>query len=456
VIRLQTERERLAADHSKSEQELTALYAQSQQELTTMTRDLDARKRQISTLLAESERLRARVDQLEREQIASAQSSEAESGQLKAQLLKAQQEAGTLRNTVAQLRSEKSEMEATLAKSRLDLQQQMAAGKTERDQEIELLNAEIAAYRSTLSAQTLRIESLEKQISEKDEEIAGLNAGLGGQQPGQVAVDDAIALLNLAHSGEIPSLGKFHALLIANYTYEHLPPLETPVRDVSEIATLLTQNYGFDVVTLENATNDDIMRRLHQYANELTPQDNLIIYYAGRGSTPEDPPDRAYWLGVDADPDVGTGLLLSEHVSEKIKQMSAQRVLVITDSCFGKRRWQNNSLAVGRGLEPNRFRLLAKFQSRTVLTSGANVPILDENGDGSHSLFAKNFIEILRQNDNVLSGEMLAFEMAQRMVQRVDDPALSTPAYSALQGAGHKAGDFFFVPAEMPTLVAGL
>ncbi|MCP4303095.1 MAG: hypothetical protein GY783_21135, partial [Gammaproteobacteria bacterium] len=178
------------------------------------------------------------------------------------------------------------------------------------------------------------------------------------------------------------------------------------------------------------------------------------IYYAGRGSTPDGPPDRAYWLGIDSEPEKRIGQVLAEYVSDTIKDIDAKRILVVTDSCFSKRRLQKNSLSVGRGLNPKRFKLLAKLTSRNVRASGANLPILDEKGDRTHSLFAKYFLEILRKNDNVLSGEMVAFEMAQRMREQLDDPQRSVPTYNALQGAGHKAGDFFFVPAMIPTVVA--
>jgi len=198
------------------------------------------------------------------------------------------------------------------------------------------------------------------------------------------------------------------------------------------------------------------MGALHEYSNTLTEEDNLLIYYAGRGSTPDGPPDRAYWLGVDADPDLPNTWLLAEHVSDKIKQIQAKRILLVTDSCFSRRRVRSASMSVGRGLDPERFRLLAQFQSRYVLTSGANVPVYDDSGDRTHSLFAKFFMEVLRQNKNVLSGEMLSYEMAHRVREGIEDPERATPTYNILQDVGHVAGDFFFVPMPQPILVASV
>jgi hypothetical protein len=62
-------------------------------------------------------------------------------------------------------------------------------------------------------------------------------------------------------------------------------------------------------------------------------------------------------------------------------------------------------------------------------------------------------MEVLRQNKNVLSGEMLSHEMVNRVRERIDHPERVTPSYNFLQDAGHKAGDFFFVPKQQPLLV---
>ena len=74
------------------------------------------------------------------------------------------------------------------------------------------------------------------------------------------------------------------------------------------------------------------------------------------------------------------------------------------------------------------------------------MPVSDENGDRTHSLFAKYFMEILRQNENVLSGEMLSYELGSRVREKVENPDRVTPSYTSLQDAGPRGGDFFFVP----------
>ncbi len=453
VAALRSDRERLTQSHSASEDQLDSLYAESKQRLAEKDSELTSRKREIDFLAAESARLRVRVDQLETQQLQQANQSGLSDAQLQAQLSMSRQQVITLRNSLDAVRAEKSSLQAKLLSDRMALQDQMTSDNTMSAQEIELLRAEITAAQSTIDLQTLRIAGLEKQTEESGVKLSELRDELGEPQAVMVGLQLASAVLDLARSTQVANLGRFHALLIANENYRNLEDLTTPIRDVAEIEKLLINRYGFSVRILRDATDDEIMRTLHEYSNTLTEEDNLLIYYAGRGSTPDGPPDRAYWLGVDADPELRNTWLLAEHVSDKIKDIRAKRILLVTDSCFSRRRVQAATMTVSRGLDPEKFKLLTRFQARYVLASGANIPVYDESGDRTHSLFAKLFIEVLRQNRNVLSGEMLSHEMISRVRERIKNPERATPSYSFLQDAGHKAGDFFFVPKPQPLLV---
>jgi len=451
---LRNERDELRKVRTASEQELRALYDESQRRLSEKDNVLEARQREIERLTFESEKFRERVSKMEQQRAAEASRSGQVVEQLRAQLSQARSEAVSTRNAMQGLRTEKSAMESKLLGLRAELRDRIAADNAADAAQIELLQAEIAASESTINAQNLRIAALEKTVDRRDAQLADLRGQLGEPEPVPVAVQNALTVLDMARSPGGQNLGRFHALLIANEKYQNLEPLTTPIKDIYEIEKLLVGRYGFEVDVLTNATEDQILRRLHEYTGSLTSDDNLLIYYAGRGSTPDGPPDRAYWLGVDADPEIRSTWLLAEHVSETIREIDAKRILLLTDSCFSKRRLQPNSLSVGRGLDPKRFELLSKLQARLVLTSGENVPVRDEQGDPTHSLFAKHFLDVLRQNEVVLSGEMLSYEMAHRVRTQLGDAQAATPSYNTLQGSGHKAGDFFFVPTVEPMLVA--
>jgi hypothetical protein len=454
VQALRMDRDRLGRSNAASEEQLTALFAESTQRLSDKDNELRAREREIATLTAESTQLRARVQKLQSGQTQQAQASGYLASQLQAQLSETRQQVISLTMALDQEKAKKSAMEARLLQDRIKLQHQLEWYSEASAQEIQLLRAEITAAESTINVQTLRIATLEKETQDSGVMLAELKTDFVEPEPVLAETGSAMTVLEMARSRQEPYLGRYHALLIANQDYRNMEDLSTPIRDAMEIEKLLINRYGFSVKVLRNATDDEIMRTLHDYSNTLTEEDNLLIYYAGRGSTPDGPPDRAYWLGVDADPQLRNTWLLAEHVSDKIKEIEAKRVLLVTDSCFSRRRVQSVTMAVGHGLDPEKFKLLAQFKSRYVLTSGANLPVYDESGDRSHSLFAKYFMEVLRQNKNVMSGEMLSHEMIIRVRERVVNPDRATPTYNFLQDAGHRAGDFFFVPMQNPLLVS--
>jgi hypothetical protein len=77
------------------------------------------------------------------------------------------------------------------------------------------------------------------------------------------------------------------------------------------------------------------------------------------------------------------------------------------------------------------------------------------SADSTHSLFAEQFITVLRQNDILLSGEMLAHELSGRLAESAARAGLKqTPTYSNLQDQQHQYGDFFFVPVTSAEQVA--
>jgi hypothetical protein len=72
-------------------------------------------------------------------------------------------------------------------------------------------------------------------------------------------------------------------------------------------------------------------------------------------------------------------------------------------------------------------------------------------------MFASLFIAALRQNDILMSGEMLAHELNSRMsVYPAKGGVQPAATYANLQDPQHKFGDFFFVPVSRGTQMAAL
>jgi hypothetical protein len=231
--------------------------------------------------------------------------------------------------------------------------------------------------------------------------------------------------------------GRYHALVIGNDTYENLPQLRTAVRDADAVEQMLRDHYGYSVTRLTNASRDETLRSLAEFRRNLSPSDNLLIYYAGHGwLDPE--ADRGYWLPVDADVDDFVNWIDNAAITSLMRAMQAKHVLVVADSCF--------SGNLTRGIQavskqPGYIERLASRRARVVITSGGLEPVLDGGGRGRHSVFASAFLDVLEENRGVLEGHELYTRLRRPVTVRSDQ----VPRYADLRSAGHEGGDFLFV-----------
>jgi hypothetical protein len=231
-------------------------------------------------------------------------------------------------------------------------------------------------------------------------------------------------------------LGAYHALVIGNNEYQNLPKLSTATNDALAITHLLQNVYGFKVRLLTNATRSDILLAINAYRRELTPRDNLLIYYAGHGWLDKDA-DQGYWLPVNATRDNPINWISNNAITSEIRAIQAKHIIVVADSCYSGK--------LTRGLHviqrtPNYLRRNSQKKARVVLSSGGLEPVLDQGGNGNHSVFASAFIETLSENKGVLDGTTLFSQIRKQVGWNADQ----TPEYSNIHKAGHDGGDFIF------------
>ena len=74
-------------------------------------------------------------------------------------------------------------------------------------------------------------------------------------------------------------IGKYHALVIGNNDYERLPKLQTAINDAKAVASVLRDLYDFRIKIILNGKRYDIISTLDKLRSELTPKDNLLIYW---------------------------------------------------------------------------------------------------------------------------------------------------------------------------------
>lgn len=235
----------------------------------------------------------------------------------------------------------------------------------------------------------------------------------------------------------------YHALIIANKNYRRFPSLKTPFEDAREVEQVLRTKYGFqagNVTVLRDATRADIYGRLSELRAKLTADDSLLIYYAGHGII--DPKTkRGYWLPVDADHDVETNWVSNEDITNYLQGMSARHILIVSDSCYSGTLTRAVSFDAQMGGELEWINRKIQNRARTALTSGGLEPVEDEGGQG-HSVFAKAFLQVLRENDRPRDMNALFQQISTRVVWN----ARQTPEYAAIRLANHEGGDFVFIP----------
>lgn len=239
--------------------------------------------------------------------------------------------------------------------------------------------------------------------------------------------------------------GRYHALVIGNSRYQSLPALKTARADAEAVAEVLRTGYGFDVALLADATRADVFDAMDRLRARLEDGDNLLMYYAGHGWI-DGEADRGYWQPVDSRENHRAAWISNADVTDALVALRARHVLVVADSCYsGTLARTTRGLTVGPRRGPSLDAILAK-RSRTVLASGGLEPVAD-GGGGSHSVFAKAFLDALRGNVGVMSGA----ELFAKVQQQVRLNARQTPQYQDIRFAGHElGGDFVFARPMTP------
>lgn len=188
---------------------------------------------------------------------------------------------------------------------------------------------------------------------------------------------------------------RFYALVIGNNQYRHLPPLETAVKDATELKDILEQRFDFKVKLLVNATRDDIITELQKYEN-LPKNSSLLIFYAGHGLYIDFGTQKeGVWQPVDAENTNRSRWIRSGEILDSIKLNTALHILIISDSCFAGTLLNRGNAYVPINERPEVLFELMKRPSWTLVASGGNEPVADLGEDG-HSVFAHALLKGLQ------------------------------------------------------------
>lgn len=438
---LESKRETLAREEAEVREELKELEARrealAQAEVDT-GEELQARREALNRREAElQERIQARRDALALQQAEAEQELQARREAL------ARQEA-TVRAQAEARRDAKVQLEA--------LKRELAQARDEARIRAEALTSREETLKRQEEALTLQAEVLKR----REEALARREQELTQQASSQVTDIEKRQrepeASTLAKLRERMDFGRYYALVIGLQDYRYWDELGSARRDASRIADVLASKYGFETQVLHDAGAIEILAALNELRGRTRESDNVLIYFAGRGQLRRPVQDSlvGYWLPIDARREMTTLWLPNSQINEQIALLEARGVMVVADSCFaGAMSTDPASLLTGSSVEltERRIRLGLERRARYTLSSGGLHPVMDPR-EGEHSIFARAMIEVLTQNNGVLSEQALVQQVADRVTRRAEEMGIEQrPELKPIRSAGHiPGGSFYLVP----------
>ncbi|KOR30130.1 hypothetical protein TI03_00300 [Achromatium sp. WMS1] len=232
--------------------------------------------------------------------------------------------------------------------------------------------------------------------------------------------------------------GKKIALLVSayNYTDPKIPDLVTPKTDVTSIAKVLKDRYGFEVHVLDNATKEQFFKKLASIASSSVLEDQVLVYYTGHGYVDETT-NTGYWLLKNANLNDLNGWVGNDDVSSMLRQLiPARKIMLLSDSCYsGVFIRANNQQA--EDISPREQRAM---RSVLAISSGGFEPV--DDGE-QHSPFASALISVLESNKHSETATNLFASVKKHVINRFPQ----TPRFGVVVEAGHdRGGEFVFFP----------
>jgi hypothetical protein len=234
---------------------------------------------------------------------------------------------------------------------------------------------------------------------------------------------------------KITKESKYYGLIIGINKYEdsNLPDLDNPISDAEKLHKTLLEKYSFsDVMLLRNPKRNDIVYALDNLAQEVTPNDNVLIFYAGHGYW-DAKANVGYWLPSDAYLSTTANWFRNSTLVDYLKTIDSKHTLLITDACFAGSIFQTRS---GFPNQDRAFEALYELPSRKAMTSGTLTEVPDR------SSFTRFLLNRLNENqDTYLSSEQLFSSFRIAVINNSD----AIPQYGEIKNVGDEGGDFIFL-----------
>ncbi len=240
------------------------------------------------------------------------------------------------------------------------------------------------------------------------------------------------------------NIGLYFALIIGIDNYQGAwPPLQNAVHDARSVETMLRTKYKFDQFeTLYNemATEKNILKKMEWLIENVTENDNLLIFYSGHGTLNE-LINRGYWVPADAKTTETADLISNSEIQIYLRAIKSKHTLLISDACFSGDIFRGETLTFPLVRTERYYRQQHARPSRRAITSGSIEPVVDGGPEG-HSVFSYFLLESLERNEDRFFDASQLFSDLKLPVFNSSD---QTPIFRPIKNTGDQGGQFIFI-----------
>ncbi|MCD6296546.1 MAG: DUF1566 domain-containing protein [Deltaproteobacteria bacterium] len=218
-----------------------------------------------------------------------------------------------------------------------------------------------------------------------------------------------------------------YALIIGISSYDKWTSLKSPSKDAREIARILAEKYDFKKENIALLTDETkkkpnlvtILSLLDQYINDLTEQDNLLVFFSGQST--EDEKGETYWIPKDGSKKAKKTWLKHSDLCKNFfasQHFKAKSVCIISDSMFSHKLVKSSAIT----LSPFDLRYPEKIREKALSGSREVIAFGDRHWPGTKrtdgfGLFTYYFRKALLNNwlkvvdiENLIFTEKAIFE----------------------------------------------
>jgi hypothetical protein len=238
-----------------------------------------------------------------------------------------------------------------------------------------------------------------------------------------------------------PKYRESWALVIGINKYRHVSPLEIARADAESIRDVLVRRLQFPAKNITmlvdaRATRARIMEKFLSYEN-LDPDDRLIVFFAGHGSTVNARRGPiGHLIPVDGNPDDKSTLIRWDDLTRNADIIPAKHILFIMDACY-------SGLAIHRSGKAGERRFVTDMlqrASRQVIAAGkADETVADGGGpSGANSIFTGYLLQGIEGAAADDGGVITASNLMNFAYKKVatDSRSQQTPHFGHIDGDG--------------------